>query len=656
MVGRERRFGLKRPQASQKGNRTGVSLPQPKFPVMERKGRDLLTHFWLFRRSSEGLSRSRKTVFWFWNSLILLLAGLCLGQLSLIFAYGAYPDVIFWSYFENPLIAVLNILPVEVLLFLLYFLIGRGWIAFLLTSVLTLGLSAANYFKLQFRDDPLMFEDLKYIREAGSITKTADYDLTPDKRVWFAVACVVLGTLFLAFLARGLMRPKVRLPLCLAVLLLSLPLARLYASNTVYHTDTRNIAYINQWSSTQVYLSKGFVYPFLHSATTGSIKAPEGYDEKAAEALLESYEPVDIPEDKKVDLVTIQLEAFADFSLFEGVEGVDFDQAYDLYRQLEAEGYSGNLITNIFAGGTVDTERCFLTGYADLWNFRTDTNSYAWYLNSQGYTVEGSHPSYEWFYNRRNVNAYLGMPTYWFQENYFGALSKDGIAGDAILMPEIYKLYAANRDGEGKPYFSFNVTYQGHGPYDTESVWRGVRFTDGRYSTATTNIVDNYLGSVQDTAEQLQWLLNQFRKEERPVVAVIYGDHKPWLGDGNSAYQELGVNLDTSTEEGFYNYYSTRYLIWANDAAKAALKNDFTGEGPDVSSCFLMNQVFDLCGWTGGAWTQATTDIWRKLPVMTTVGRYQENGEITDTLSDEGKEALHAFQSLEYYYGRHFQY
>ena len=358
-----------------------------------------------------------------------------------------------------------------------------------------------------------------------------------------------------------------------------------------------------------------------------------------------------------MDLVTIQLEAFADFSRFENVEGIDWGAAYDVYHELEAESLSGNLITNIFAGGTVDTERCFLTGFADVWNFRTRTNSYGWYLDSQGYTAEGSHPSYEWFYNRLNVNGYLGLPTYYYQENYYGELSKTGIAGDEILMPEIFKLYEANRDGAGDPYFSFNVTYQGHGPYDTQSVWRGTHFTDGRYSTETTNIVDNYLGSVQDTANQLKWLLDQFAEEERPVVVVIYGDHKPWLGDGNSAYQELGVNLDTATEEGFYNYYATRYLIWANDAAKEALGNDFVGEGPDVSSCFLMNLVFDQCGWVGDSWAQATSDIWRQLPVLTAVGRYiTADGTLTDTLDESDQQALDTYLGLQYYYGTHFAY
>lgn len=615
-----------------------------------------MKNFWLFQASDAGLSGRYKAAFWLWNGLILMLAGLCLGGLSLFFAYGDYSDVMMKSYFQHPLIAALNILPVVLGLFLVYVLVGRSWLAFLITGIVVWGFSLGNYYKLRFRDDPLMFEDIRHIREAGAIAITANYDLTPDKRVWFGMLCLIFGTVFLWFLVRGRLRWKARLPLVLAGALLCIPVWKLCADENIYNSKTQNYDYINRWSSTQVYISKGFVYPFLHSATTGTVKAPSGYDQQKTVKLLASYENQDIPAEKQVDVILLQLEAFADLSRFEGVRGIDFEKAYHVYHEIEAESYTGNLLTNIFAGGTVNTERAVLTGFADQWDYRVNTNSYGWYFQDQGYTVEGSHPSYAWFYNRKNINEYLGIPTGYYYENRYSDLYTSGIAPDEVLLPEIFKLYAENRDGEGKPYFSFNVTYQGHGPYDTQSVWRKKHYTDGRYSTATTNIVDNYLASVSDTAEQLWKLLDDFAAEERPVVVVGYGDHKPWFGDGNSAYQELGINLDTATKEGFYNYYGTRYFVWANDAARKVLGNDFVGEGPDVSACFLMNLLFDLCGWEGDAWNQATTDIWEVIPVLTTVGGYVQNGQFTETLDEAGQEALQTYKALEYYYGNHFRY
>lgn len=611
--------------------------------------------FWLFQPAPDGLSKKRQAVFWLWNEGVLLAAGLCLGWLSMFFAYGDYPDTIMKTYFQHPLLLFLNIAPVVLALFLVYALIGRPWPAFLLTDLVVWGLSLGNYYKLRFRDDPLMFQDLKNLRDAAAITAMADYDLTPDKRVIFGVLCLLFGTVFLFFLARGKLPKRPRLILLAVCAALCFPMAKLMENTNIYSNKTQNYDQIERWSSTQVYLSKGFVYPFLHSVTANAVKPPAGYSEAETRALLESYTAQDIPEEKKVDLIVLQLEAFADFSLFDGVEGIDFERAYGAYHQLEAESLSGSLVTNIFAGGTVDTERAFLTGFADQRNYRANTNSYAWYLRTQGYTAEGCHPSYEWFYNRRNVNSYLGIPSYYYIENRFRELYSHGEAPDEVLFPEIFRLYEENRDG-GAPYFSFNVTYQGHGPYGTEDVWRGSHFTDGRYSTQTANIVDNYLGSVMDTGEQLQWLFAQFQNEDRPVVLAVFGDHKPWLGYGNSAYQELGVNLDLATEEGFYNYYATRYLLWANDAAKAALGNAFTGEGPDVSSCFLINLLFDQLGWTGDAWAQATADIWREIPVLTDVGRYVRNGELTAELDEAGQEVLQTYLGLQYYYSTHFQY
>ena len=100
-------------------------------PCLICKGGWILKDFWLFRTSSAGLDPRRKVLFWTWNGGVLLLAGICLGVLSLLFAYGTYAKALMKSYFEHPLIAVLNILPVLLLLLILYGLIGRPWAAFL---------------------------------------------------------------------------------------------------------------------------------------------------------------------------------------------------------------------------------------------------------------------------------------------------------------------------------------------------------------------------------------------------------------------------------------------------------------------------------------------------------------------------------------------
>ena len=93
--------------------------------------------------------------------------------------------------------------------------------------------------------------------------------------------------------------------------------------------------------------------PFIHSAKTAVEKAPDGYDKGESAAYLASFEDSYIPEDKKVNIIAIMLEAYNDFSKFGTLEfGTD---PYEYFHSLQSESLHGELVPNIFAGGTIDT-------------------------------------------------------------------------------------------------------------------------------------------------------------------------------------------------------------------------------------------------------------------------------------------------------------
>ena len=70
------------------------------------------------------------------------------------------------------------------------------------------------------------------------------------------------------------------------------------------------------WNEAQDYVSKGGIYPFLHSFQEMIFTAPEGYEQQKAEDLLNSYQDADIAEDQKVSVMGIMLEAFCDLTDF----------------------------------------------------------------------------------------------------------------------------------------------------------------------------------------------------------------------------------------------------------------------------------------------------------------------------------------------------
>ncbi len=55
------------------------------------------------------------------------------------------------------------------------------------------------------------------------------------------------------------------------------------------------------------------------------------------------------------------LEAYSDFTRFDGLTFTE--DPYAFWHELQEECYSGYLVDDVFAGGTISTERSYLTGY-----------------------------------------------------------------------------------------------------------------------------------------------------------------------------------------------------------------------------------------------------------------------------------------------------
>ncbi|MDO4516271.1 MAG: LTA synthase family protein [Bacillota bacterium] len=574
-----------------------------------------------------------------WLTLALLLVtGLVYSALSLGLSgfYGV-------SWGGAPLLFCLNTLPVLLALGLLWLAFGQAWLASLLTGAAVFLLTGGNYFKIRFQGFPLTWKDLHLLQEASQMAGEYQIKFTPLMYLFLAAIFLLSALLFLY--GRGRPGPEVRLLSLTAVGLVSLIcFYDVYPDDDLY----REMAGEYAMNETKAYLSCGMLYPFFHSYGD-YVGYRNGYSEGDAVEILSRYQDGEIPPDRKVSLVTIQLEAYTDFSLFD-IQGISPEVYRDYHRLLE-ESYSGVLVADVFSGGTTETEWAVLTGgnYHDDFSHKTD--SVAWYLKDQGYVTGGGHPSHEWFYDRVSVNPNLGLDNYLFMENYYGsfpAADKD-VAYDNVFFPDLEQRMGDYFAANDAPLFSFNVTYQGHGPYQTEFTYWGNSYCTGDYPDHIDNALNNYLYLMQDTGAYLAHLTDYLNTLAEPVVLLLYGDHKPWMGNGASIYQELGINMDISTQEGFLNYYSTWYAIWGNQAAKETLGFDFVGEGPDLSPCFLMDQVFTLCGWEGSAYMQAQREVARTLPVMHTTGWVKENGVYTMEPSQQAKDLIRRFQDVSIY-------
>lgn len=553
-------------------------------------------------------------------------------------------------------ILILNILPIFCVMGMLYYLTNTMWLSFLISGLVSFVIAEVNRFKMVFRDDPFIFEDIMLLSEATEMT--GNYKLYLDLVSFFALLFIALTTVYCFFK----IRPKVRRSysrvggaLCAALILMTSCRA-FYFNNYDVHAAIWHPAFGTEYKAGNQAMSRGVIYSFVHSIPDAFITPPEGYNAENAKAVIDQYEDVDIPEDKKVHMISIMLEAYNDFSKFEGVEFAN--DPYKNYHDLEADAYCGDLYTDIFAGSTVFTERQYLTGYSNMNFYKKATPSYIRYFKSQGYEIDAMHPCMGWFYNRKNMNRYLGFDSFDYHENKYGAIP------DEELRAPRYHLYISDLDFFGyiiegyekaiannDKYFNFSVTYQNHGPYSTSSyadmdyLLRKDGYTEEEYNT-----INNYLDGIYKTDIALKELRDYIDAQPEPIVLTLFGDHNPSMGKDNEAYKMLDINLDLDTVEGGQNYYETRYVFYANDAAKKALGKDFVGKGPTISPMFLMNEYFRYVGMEGPAYLNYLTDFRKNFDVFGIVytGK-DEKFTLKRELSVEEQAILAKHRCVEYY-------
>ncbi|MBE6572853.1 MAG: hypothetical protein E7652_00495 [Ruminococcaceae bacterium] len=561
---------------------------------------------------------------------------------------------IFFSYLERPTVLLLNVMPVVFLCWLLYFIFNNTAIACLLSSGICLVLSWINYYKIFFRNDPFLFGDLAIAMEAKMMTESYKVVLTPLIKVMI-IAVILFAVVMLIYFRAPIKNLFIRLIcLVLTVLIGYNCFVNVYLDVDKY-TEALDGRYIKAWATNEHFISRGFLYPFIYSYKDAFDTEPEGYNEEYAVSLLSDYKYADIPEEKKVNVISIMLESWGDFSKFESVEFLEGKNPYEMLEPLYEMSYHGELVNDIFSAGTVNTERQFLTGLNKLFNFRKPTNSYAWYFADQGYTVEGGHPCHDWFYNRQNINRNLGFEKYYFDQNRYLDLTGKYNCTDSEMFPDIMTLFDAAMD-RGEDYFSFNVTYEGHGPYayDVKYPYEYIERKD--ISEQNFNNFNNYLAKMESVNKAVTELADEVMDRDEPLVLILFGDHMPGLGENNSGYASLGINIDLSTEEGFLNYYSTPYVILANDAAKKTLDNDFTGQGPTIGPCFLMTEFFRQAGYIGDEYMQYLADMYKEFQVYHSFGVIMDEGKLMLKDYSDYSKSKSDFNIVQYYRRNEFIY
>ena len=567
-----------------------------------------------------------------------LLAALLLAGAITLLALWCQPNTlrsVLAVFRAQPLLIILNCLPVGMLLLVFTCLFRNVFFAGALVNFAVCALSIANRIKIEVRDEPVFPRDFALLKEVGSAVGAYDIHFP-----WTAIALVVLSTLaliVLGLLVGGRPFPVKGLRVWLGRLLGAAAsfavlvglILTVYASNDLYNSFRVSNAYYIP----SVFNELGFPYCFCHQFTTYPVDRPAGFDRAAAEDWDTGGET---GLGQAVNVIMVMNEAFSDISDDPAFAYTEENDPLPNLHALEEDPHavSGHVVVPGFAGGTANTEFDVLTGMQTNALSETTTSSFR-VVNrnldslfrvfaADGYATSFFHPGDDWFYNRENVYRWFGAektvfademtdPEYkgrWVTDDYMASLIEEEFEGAVSV---------------GQPLFHYTTTIQNHMSYTADKYGADYDYPDVPLTVSVSEEVETllevYMEGVRDADAMLGRLVDYFAACGEPVVLVYFGDHLPYLGDNQLGYQELGM-----TEQETWNAlksYETPYVIWANDAAAEALDWENTIAGLDLpedgqlSAAFLGAAVLELTGRTGESpWFDFLNDLRRTAPVV----------------------------------------
>jgi phosphoglycerol transferase MdoB-like AlkP superfamily enzyme len=570
----------------------------------------------------------------------------------------------------QPLLIVLNALPIGLLLLAFAFLFRNVFSAAALVGTCCALLSVANRIKIEVRDEPVFPRDFALLKEVGSAVGT--YSI----RWPWAVLAVILLCMIACLAAARLVGCKpvpgqwkgraagfaVSLGTLIALIF------TVYASGSLYGSfQTSNAYYVPS-----VFNELGFPYCFCRHFTTYAVDKPEGYHRETAEQW-EQSPTGGTP--REVSVIMVMNEAFSDLtdaSMF--TYPAERDPLAN-FHALSQDAYciSGHVVVPGFAGGTANTEFDVLTGMqtnalsasttSALRAVNRNLDSLFRIFGADGYATSFVHPGDDWFYNRENVYRWLGAQESLFvdemeQPEYKGRwVTDDYLAG---LIEQRFETTVS----QGDPMFSYITTIQNHMSYTADKYGANGSFppveTSADLSDSVRTMLSVYVEGVRDADAMLGRLADYFSARQEPVVLVYFGDHLPDLGNQQLGYTELGMGLtpDTPGSDSYLRAYETPYLIWGNAAAGEALDWSETvasmalPQDGRISACYLGASILELTGRKdANPWFQYLTEVRQALPVIQSNTCVRPDGSIvqTEQLSQEEQTLIAKLRQWSYY-------
>lgn len=460
--------------------------------------------------------------------------------------------------------------------------IGKNFISFVVLAIISVIFLTVNYFKLQFRNMPFLPWDFLLAKVAATVV--GKFKLTIP-------IAIIIGFLFifaisiLLYFRRKKEPKKPGVITRIIVLCFTSSLFCFFMINFLFNVK------VNLFDAKNFYLERGFVGAFFENMQyLKPIEEPENYSEQTMQKIFDEIN-AEFPEDRdgnKPNVIMLMSESFWDITR---VEELQFgEEVFPTYKKLKDTSVTGELLTNVYGGGTVNSEFEALTGFsvAYLPNeympyqrcMRQNFFSINSFLKNMGYDSLAIHPFEKTNYNRNTAYEYLEFDkTLWEEDFAENADRMRGYISDHALTEKIISEYEKHSQESNSPWFNLSVSMQNHGAY-----W-DILIDEGKSLDIDVSAFANETqGSIEDLAIGLHYadlalgeLIDYFETVDEPTVIIMFGDHMTNAGPiGETLLDQsnlLGENYNLSaagkgvqgkTEHGILEQRRVPFMAWSN--------------------------------------------------------------------------------------------
>lgn len=434
---------------------------------------------------------------------------------------------------------------------------NKNYRSFVTLSVVFTVLLTISYFKIQFRDTPLLPWDFTLAGVAISVASR--FRFVPSAMYIFMVLLfAVCVFLIVKNFKKREKNVKISLVKRVGVTVFSALLLVIFFKTEILNTQA------NLFEAKEYYLENGFVTAFCESMRyLVPVEEPADYSEEKMNEIYSNIKELGEQDNgTRPDVIVLMSESFWDITR---VEELEFEEEiFPTYRKLQETSMTGELLTNVYNGGTVNSEFEMLTGFSTAYLpseyvpyqrcIRPGFFSVNSFLESKGYESLAIHPFEKSNYNRNTAYEYFGFDkTLWEEDFDEDAERMRGYISDHALTEKIISEYEKHKASSDAPWFNVSVSMQNHGGY-----WESSLDKDKAIDIDDSSFSENSRGSIEDLATGLHYadialgeLIEYFETVDDPVVIVMFGDHMSNAGPiGETLFEQSSLLKDSTDVSG----------------------------------------------------------------------------------------------------------